>query len=90
MTEKTTPDVERKDEHPQTGPTVIITINNKAFSIHRGRQTVAHLKEVGGVSQGFDLDQVIDGKLVPLPDNGAVTIKGGEKFISRPKDSAAS
>lgn len=90
MTNTNIPDAAREGEHPQTGQTVGITINNKPHTIHRGHQTVSHIKDVGGVPQGFDLDQIIDGKLVPLPDNGAVTIKGGEKFLSRPKDSAAS
>lgn len=89
MTKTNIPNAPREEEHLQTGPTVTITVNNKSYPIHRGHQTVSHIKDVGGVPQGFDLDQVIDGKLVPLPDSGAVTIKGGEKFLSRPKDSAA-
>lgn len=75
---------------PQTGPTVSVTINGATKTIHRGRQTVAAIKQVGGVPLADDLDQLIDGKLTHLPDDGAVTIKGGEEFISHPKDGGSS
>jgi hypothetical protein len=79
-----------EQDKPQTGPTVTITINGTEKSIHRGRQKVAEIKALGGVPLADDLEQVIDGKLVPLSDDGAVTIKGGEVFLSHPKDSGAS
>ena len=69
---------------------VRITVDNHPHQIHRGRQTVAHIKEVGGVPKDYDLDQVVDGKLVPLPDDGVVVIKGGEMCGSHPKDGASS
>ena len=74
---------------PATGPLVEITINGASKSIHRGRQTVVEIKTVGGVPLADDLEQVIDGRLVPLADDGAVTIKGREVFVSHPKDSGA-
>jgi len=77
-------------EHPQQGPNVTIVVDNNEHSIHRGHHTVAEIKRVGGVDPGYDLDQVIDGRLVPLPDNGSVTIKGGEVFQSHPKDGSSS
>lgn len=70
---------------PETGPTVHITVNNAQHEIHRGRQSVAAIKTAGGVPLADDLEQVQDGKLTLLPDDGAVTIKGGERFISHPK-----
>lgn len=75
---------------PQHGNTVTISVNGVERSIHRGRQTVAAIKDVGQVPLADDLEQVVDGKLVPLPDNGSVTIKGGETFVSHPKDSSSS
>jgi hypothetical protein len=69
---------------------VFITVNGKQVRIHRGRQSVAEIKTAGGVPLADDLEQVIEGRLVPLPDDGSVTIKGDEVFISHPKDSAAS
>jgi hypothetical protein len=36
------------------------------------------------------LEQLIEGKLAPLDDNGSVVIKGGEIFIGHIKDGASS
>lgn len=80
---------EQSTDRPETGPMVSITVNGKAFAIHRGSQTVLEIKTVGGVPVGHDLEQVVDGRLVPLPDDGRVTIKGGEVFQSHPKDGAS-
>lgn len=77
-------------EHPEQGPMVQIFINGKPFSIHRGSQTVEAIKRAGNVPLADDLEQNIDGKLTPLADDGRVTIKGGEKFVSHPKDSGSS
>jgi hypothetical protein len=74
----------------ETGPIVTITINSKPKEIHRGHQTVATIKKLGEVPAADELEQVIQGKLTPLPDDGAVTIKGGEVFISHPRDSGSS
>jgi hypothetical protein len=70
------------DKH---SPIVTITINNVPYEIHRGRQTVADLKKLGGVPQNYELDEVKEGQLVPLDDDGAVTIKGSEVFKSNLK-----
>jgi hypothetical protein len=73
-------------EPPQPGPNVEITINNIPKTIHRGHQTVAEIKTVGDVPQADELEQLINNKLTPLPDDGAVTIKGGEVFLSHVRD----
>jgi hypothetical protein len=78
------------DDHPQIGPDITIIINNKSFTIHRGHQTVIAIKTLGGVPLADDLEELVDGTLKLLPDDGAVTIKGGEVFISHPKDSGSS
>lgn len=80
----------KKPDHPDTGSMVSITINGATVSIHRGRQTVAEIKAAGGVNPAHELEQVEDSQLRPLPDDGAVTLKGGEVFISHPRDSASS
>lgn len=77
-------------EPPQTGPEVEIIINNAPFTIHRGRQSVATIKQVGGVPSADDLEQVVNGQLTPLADDGSVTIKGGEVFLSHIKDCGSS
>ena len=68
---------------------VTIKVNAKDVEIHRGSQTVAAIKTAGTVPQADELEQVIDGKLTPLADDGSVTIKGGEKFVSHPRDSGS-
>jgi hypothetical protein len=68
--------------NPEPGPEVHITINGVSKLIHRGRRTVVVIKTLGDVPLADELEQLIDGKLTPLPDDGAVTIKGGEVFMS--------
>ncbi len=74
----------------QHGPEVMITVNSISVRIHRGNRTVAEIKTAANVPLAEDLEQIINGKLVPLPDDGSLTIKGGEQFVSHPKDGAAS
>jgi hypothetical protein len=69
---------------------VSVTINDVPKDVHRGRQTVADIKKLGSVPLADELGQVIEGKLTPLADAGSVTIKGGEVFVSHPKDSSSS
>ena len=83
----TTPSTQH-DDHGQNF--VDITINNVIRQIHRGHRTVVEIKTVGEVPLADDLEQVIDGRLTPLPDDGAVTIKGGEVFISHVKSGGSS
>jgi hypothetical protein len=75
--------------HPEPGPIVTITVNGQPVSIHRGHQTVVAIKTAGGVPLADDLSQIIDGKLVLLADDGGVTIKGQEVFVSSPKSGAS-
>lgn len=77
-------------EHPETGPEVQISVNGVQKTIHRGHQTVAAIKTAGSVPAADDLEQNINGQLTLLADDGGVTIKGGEIFISHPKDSGSS
>jgi hypothetical protein len=71
-----------KPPRPEPGPEVHITINSVSKLIHRGRRTVVEIKTLGGVPLADELEQLVDGKLTPLPDDGSVTIKGGEVFVS--------
>jgi len=70
---------------PEHGPLAGITIDGVAHEVHRGRQGVAYLKQVGGVPPNYELDEVEAGRLVPLADDASVTIKGGEEFKSNLK-----
>lgn len=63
---------------------VEITIKNTNYTIHRGNQRVSAIKELGGINPNHILVEIIDGKIVDLPNDGSVTIKGGEVFNSHP------
>ncbi len=79
-----------QDSEHEHGAYVMITVNTIPVSIHRGHRTVAEIKTAANVPLADDLEQVIDGKLTPLADDGSVTLKGGEQFISHPKDGSSS
>ena len=81
---------EKLHQDPEHGAEVKISVNDKQYVVHRGHQTVAHIKEVAGVPAAEELEQVIEGKFTPLSDDGAVTIKGGEIFISHVRHSSGS
>jgi hypothetical protein len=75
--------------HEEHGPEVTITINGDPYKIHRGREKVMDIKKAGGVPLADDLVQVVNGKPVRLDDEGSLTIKGGEQFVSHPKGSGS-
>jgi len=86
-------DAARQDDkppRPEPSPEVHITINGASKLIHRGRQTVVEIKRVGGVPLADELEQLVGGKLTPLPDDGAVTIKGEEVFMSHVRSGGSS
>lgn len=78
------------EHHGHEHEFVTITIDTKQYKIHPGVHTVAAIKQLGGVPAAYELEQLIGGKLTPLADNASVTIKGGEVFLSHPKDGGAS
>ena len=79
------------DERERGQNTVAIKVNDKPVEIHRGRQTVSEIKRLGGVPAADELAQVIAGQpLKPMADDGSIVIKGGEEFVSYPKDSSSS
>jgi hypothetical protein len=79
-----------KPPHPEPGPEVHITINGVSRVIHRGRRTVVEIKTLGEVPLADELEQLIHGKLTPLSDDGAVTVKGGETFMSHVRSGGSS
>ena len=76
--------------HPQTGPDVSITIDNKTFTVHRGNITVTELKNIANGPAAYELEQIVDGTLTPLRDDGHVVLKGDERFVSHPRAGASS
>jgi hypothetical protein len=76
------------DEHRKDK--VEIRVNDIERLIHRGKQTVIEIKTVGLVPLNHMLEQLIDGKLNELDDDGSVIIHGGEIFIGHVKDGGSS
>lgn len=80
----------RGEAHPETGPMVTIQVGGQNYSIHRGHQTIVAIKSAAGIPLDYELDMVVDGRFEPLPDDGAVTLKGGEEFFAHPKRGGSS
>ena len=72
------------------GDTVKITINNVDHFISSGVYKVSELKSLGNVPLADQLEEVRNDDLHKLADNASTNIKGGEVFVSHPKDSDAS
>jgi hypothetical protein len=79
-----------EESKPEHGPYVTITINNEQKSIHRGHNTVIEIKTLGGIPLADDLILIVCNEMKPLSDDGEITIKGGEVFVSHPKGSSSS
>ena len=75
---------------PKQPKVVEIKINNNEHKIKPGVHTVTELKQLANVPAAHELEQLIDGKLVPLADNAKVEIKGCEQFFSHVRDGASS
>ena len=70
---------------------VTIEMNGTAFSIHRGHQTVTQIKDACKVDPNYVIERIgDDGQLTLLPDDGGVTIKGKERFISHVRGGGSS
>jgi Multiubiquitin len=69
---------------------VEIKINNKGYKVKPGVYTVAELKNLANIPAAHELEQLVDGKLVPLADDAKVEIKGCEQFFSHVRDGASS
>lgn len=82
MSEQTKDGESEKVPHPQPGPDVQITVDDKPIPIHRGRQTVVDIKKAAGVPLANRLDQLVNGVLTGIDQEGAITIHGGEVFVS--------
>ncbi len=70
--------------------TVDIFVDNKKVVLHPGDYDVATVKKLAGVALADDLDQLIECKLVPIPDDAEVQICGQEIFIAHVKDGGSS
>jgi hypothetical protein len=76
-----------KEEH---GHDVPVIIDNRTVEIQSREYSVAQLKIALGVDPSRELEQVVDGKLVPLDDNAKIHIRGEESFVSHVRGGGSS
>lgn len=76
--------------HPPPPHLVAVTIDNHRREIAAGDYLVTALKQKLDVPTDYELDQVIQGEFVELPDTDHVDIKGGEHFVSHVKRGGSS
>jgi hypothetical protein len=77
------------DEHCEVR--IKVPFNNNEVFLHKGVYTVETLKKIAGIPLTDDLDQLVDSKIVPLPDDGKnIHITGCEIFLFHPKDGGSS
>jgi|SRR5665213_4598102 len=81
---------ERRRAEERKKHEVKITINNKEYKVHPGINTVVELKHRADIQVTDELEEVREGVLVPLPNDGSVDIRGGEVFVSHPRDGHSS
>jgi len=60
---------------------VEVKVADVTIKIERGKHEVTKLKELAGLSDADNLEQLVDGRIVPVDDTGTVKIEGGECFV---------
>lgn len=68
---------------------VTVTVD-KPVKIPFGKHTVAEIKALTGVPASFDLEIIVNCRLIPLKDDQEITIEGGEHFSAQPRCGVAS
>jgi hypothetical protein len=77
-------------DHGDHCRTVEIHVNNHPVFLQPGRYDVPTLKRVAGVPQAEELEELVDCKLKPVPDDATIPIQGCEVFISHVREGGAS
>ncbi len=68
-----------------------IKINSKEVVVPEGANTVAFLKQQGGVVAADELERFEkDKQLAPLADDATIEVKSGDKFVSQPRRGGSS
>lgn len=76
-------DKKEHEPHPEPHPKQVeVTVDRKKHKVAAGTRTVSTFKTEVGVDAAKELEEIVDGKLVPLADDAKITIKGGEVFVS--------
>lgn len=69
---------------------VQVYIDGQKVDVARGIVPVSQIKNLGGIADGYQLAQDVDGRLVPLASDASIDIQGCEVFESRPPAGGAS
>lgn len=77
----------RGKQHPHL---VTVEVNGEAKQVRPGRYLVSVFKRAVGVDPSYELEQILNGKLVPLADTAHIQIHGGESFVSHVRSGASS
>jgi hypothetical protein len=79
-----------ESQQPVHGHKVPVTVDSRTVEIEAREWMVSKLKTALGVDQSRELEQVVDGKLVPLDDNSRIHIRAHEVFISHVRGGGSS
>jgi len=85
-------EIERHGGHGKHHPPhlVTVTVDSLPKQVRPGRYLVSVFKKAVGVDPSYELEELINGRLVPLADDAKIRIKGGESFISHVRGGASS
>lgn len=76
--------------HDECARSVTIVVDNNEVHLHAGRYELDVIKRLAKVPASDDLDQLVATKLVAVPDDKPVEIRGCEIFASHPKSGGSS
>jgi hypothetical protein len=69
---------------------VTVTVDSLPKQVRPGRYLVSLFKKAVGVDPTYELEELVNGKLVALADDAHVRIRGGESFVSHVRGGASS
>lgn len=69
---------------------VTVTVDSVPKQVRPGRYLVSLFKKAVGVDPTYELEELVNGKLVALADNAHIRIRGGESFVSHIRGGASS
>jgi uncharacterized ubiquitin-like protein YukD len=69
---------------------VTIHIDQTEYKTKAGKHSVAELKAMANIPLAYELEQLINGELIPLDDNAIIDINGCEIFFGHPRTGSSS
>lgn len=76
--------------HDECARSVTIVVDNNEVHLHAGRYELDVIKRLAKVPPSDDLDELVGTKLVAVPEDKPVEIRGCEIFASHPKSGGSS